>query len=466
MAKINVKPQAKMVTTHEGARVIECDNSEKLRRAVQACMLWEDSFYVDGKTHASYISELIGKVKASVAQQVAIDAREKYKLRHAPLLVAREMLRHPNHKMFAADTIEKIIQRPDELTEFLAIYWTDQVQKGTKRVGYDSVPNLVSEFKKTPIAAQAKKGLARAFTKFDEYQLAKYNRDGAVKLRDVLFLSHAKPKDEAQAQLWKRLVNGELATPDTWETNLSAGASKKETFERLMKERKLGGLALLRNLRNMTQAGCDEKLIRESIRNMKVERILPFRFITAAKYAQKYEDVLEEAMLKCLGSMDKMPGKTVLLVDVSGSMQGALSGKSEMNRFEAACGVAMLAREVCEDVAIYTFSNSVRAIAPRRGFGLRDEITRKAEWGGTYLKGAIESINKSEKYDRIIVFTDEQSHDGVGSIAKGANGYIVNVASYINGVGYNTNWVHVNGFSEATIDYIREYEKEFLRKVA
>jgi hypothetical protein len=90
--------------------------------------------------------------------------------------------------------------------------------------------------------------------KFDEYSLAKYNRDNAVKLRDVLFLCHAKPKDKEQEALWKKLVEGTLETPDTWEVALSGGNEKKETWERLMQEKKLGGLAFIRNLRNMTNA--------------------------------------------------------------------------------------------------------------------------------------------------------------------------------------------------------------------
>ena len=104
-----------------------------------------------------------------------------------------------------------------------------------------------------------KKGLAAAFPKFDEYALAKYDRGGPVKLRDVLFLAHAKPRDEAQAEVWKRLIAGELTTPDTWEVALSSsGADKREAWERLLREQKLGALALLRNLRNMREAGVDE----------------------------------------------------------------------------------------------------------------------------------------------------------------------------------------------------------------
>ena len=47
------------------------------------------------------------------------------KLRHAPLWVVREMARHDGHKALVADTLAKVIQRADELAEFLALYWKD-----------------------------------------------------------------------------------------------------------------------------------------------------------------------------------------------------------------------------------------------------------------------------------------------------------------------------------------------------
>ena len=102
-------------------------------------------------------------------------------------------------------------------------------------------------------------------TKFDAYQLAKYDRDGPVRIRDVLFLVHAKPKDAAQEKVWKELVDGTLAAPDTWEVALSAGKDKRETFERLIAENKLGGLALLRNLRLMQNAGVPRATIAAAI---------------------------------------------------------------------------------------------------------------------------------------------------------------------------------------------------------
>jgi 60 kDa SS-A/Ro ribonucleoprotein len=174
----------------------------------------------------------------------------------------------------------------------------------------------------------------------------------------------------------------------------------------------MGALALLRNLRNMMEAGIDDSLIREAIGALKPERVLPFRFIAAARYAPRFEPELEEAMLRSLESQEKMRGHTALLVDVSGSMNDHISAKSDLRRLDAACGLAMLCREVCESVGVYTFSNQVVECPPRRGFALRDAIDKSQPHGGTLLGQAVGALNQQRKYDRLIVITDEQSHDG------------------------------------------------------
>ncbi|MCS3759096.1 TROVE domain-containing protein [Bradyrhizobium centrosematis] len=422
--------------TREGARAIRFTPEMELKRALMNCLLWEDQFYEDGVPIADRIKALVPKVAPARVAQLAIEAREVMKLRHAPLLVIREMARSEKHRALVADTLAQVIQRPDEMTELLAIYWADALGPMQQR-------------KRQPVSAQVKKGLARALTKFDAYQLAKWDRDGAVRIRDVLFLVHAKPKDADQAKVWKQLVDGELASPDTWEVSLSAGKSKRETFERLIAERKLGGLALLRNLRLMQTAQVPRETIAGAIEAMRTDRILPYRFITAARYAPDFEPELEAAMLKSVKDHVRLPGRTRLLIDVSGSMFAPLSAQSEMTRAEAACGLAILAREICDEVEIFTFSNDVVKVPPRRGFALRDAIINSQSHGGTYLGKAVTEIDR--KGDRLIVFTDEQSHDRVPE--PKARGTIVNVASYQHGVGHGA-WTRVNGFSEAVVAWI------------
>src|SRR5262249_48300267 len=161
----------------EGARARNISVELQLRRSVLACMLWESQFYEDGAEIAARIAELVPKVAVENVAALAVEARERMKLRHVPLLLVREMARHASNGGLVADTLVRVMQRADELAEFLAIYWKDGKQ---------------------PLSAQVKKGLAAAFTKFDAYALAKYDREGRVKLRDVLFLSHARPKDAVQ----------------------------------------------------------------------------------------------------------------------------------------------------------------------------------------------------------------------------------------------------------------------------
>jgi 60 kDa SS-A/Ro ribonucleoprotein len=427
--------------THERAKARRFTPEMALKRALMNCLLWEDQFYEDGVAIAERIQKLVPEVEPARVAALAIEAREVMKLRHAPLLVIREMARHEKHRVLVADTIERVIQRPDEMTELLAIYWADALGPQQQR-------------KRQPVSAQVKKGLARALTKFDAYQLAKYDRDGAVRIKDVLFLVHAKPKNKDQEKVWKQLVDGELASADTWEVSLSSGKGKRETFERLIAENRLGGLALLRNLRLMQKAEVPRQTIADAIEAMRTDRILPYRFITAARYAPDFEPELESAMLKSVKGYARLPGRTRLLIDVSGSMFASLSAQSEMTRAEAACGLSILAREVCDEVEIFTFSQDVKKVPPRRGFALRDAIINSQPHGSTFLGKAVSEIDR--KGDRLIVFTDEQSHDRVPDPV--ARGTMVNVASYQHGVGHGA-WTKMDGFSEAVIAWIAALEE-------
>lgn len=424
------------IQTYEGAAAQHLTPLHQLRRTLLSCMLWEDTFYEDGKSIADRIGENVKKLKAEDIASLAIEARTRFKLRHAPLLLAREMARHHNGKI-VGKTIASVIQRADELTEFLSMYWKDG---------------------KTPLSKQVKLGLANAFRKFTPYQLAKYNRDKAVKLRDVLFLCHAKPKNEVQAAVWKTLIDGTLASPDTWEVGLSAGGDKKETFERLLGEEKLGYMALLRNLRNMAEAGVDEDLIFGALAaGARTSKALPFRFLAAARAVPQWEPQIDKAMQKAMSGFEKLPGKTVLLVDSSYSMIGAkISAKSELDRLDAAKALAILAEGICESCRVFVFSLEMAEVPPRKGMALADAIETAVEHSGTYLGKAIHAINAQIPHDRLIVFTDEQSHDSVPDPRE--DGYMINVASNQNGVGYGA-WTHIDGFSEAVIDFIREYEK-------
>ncbi|NMB63896.1 MAG: TROVE domain-containing protein, partial [Spirochaetes bacterium] len=387
--KTNTSINRVIETTYEGTPA-KCINAEQqLRRSVLACMLWESSFYEDGVDIAKRIADCVKNVDPQKVSELAIETRTKMKLRHAPLWIVREMARLPKHKAFVSYTLQNVIQRADELSEFVSLYWSE---------------------KRQPLSAQVKKGLAEAFRKFDGYALAKYNsRDANVKLRDVLFLCHANPKNKEQENLWKQLIDNKLPIPNTWENRLSSGEDKKTVWESMLKENELGALALLRNLRNMAQVGVDENIVFYALSRMKVDSVLPFRFISAAKAVPQWESEIEKVMLKCLDGKEKLGGKTVILIDVSYSMHSPISEKSDLMRYDVANGLAILARELCDKVAIYTFSDNIVRIPDRHGFALRDAIVSSQPHVGTYLGHAIDFISKEYNYDRIIVITDEQS---------------------------------------------------------
>lgn len=441
--------------THEGARAVPIDALAQLERSVMSCLLWESEFYEDGQTIGQRISGLVKQVAAEDVARVAIQAKEDMRLRHVPLLLVRELMRTKDGRALACHVFPRVIVRPDDITEFLSIYWKDN--------------------KDEPLAKQVKRHLGESFRKFDEYRLAKYNGgQKAVKLRDAMRIIRPKPASPEQAELWRKLVKGELATPDTWEVELSRGKDKKETFERLMAERTLGTLAFLRNLRNMHQAGIDRDVVARYAEAARIDRILPFQFIAAAKAVPAWEGIVEPMMYRCLEGQAKLPGKTVLIVDTSGSMGARLSARSEMSRMQVAASLAVLSSELCEEPVIYCTAgddmkriHATMLIPSRRGFALSDYITgaevqHKIGGGGIFLAQCMEHVKKEQKAaDRIIVLTDEQDCDlklnPDKADAFGERNYLINVASAKNGIGYRK-WLHIDGWSDKVLDYIAKYE--------
>jgi len=435
---------------------------QELRRAVMSCLLWEDQFYESGESVGDRIKSLVAKTPADQVAEVAVEARSVHNLRHVPLLLAASLAKHGGSVV--GRTIEQVVQRPDELAEFLSIYWSiNPADKG-----------------KAPLSAQVKKGLARAFNKFNAYSLAKYNRDREVKLRDVMFLTHPKPeggirgytKDTRRAlkaeglfrqdlndseRLFAKLVDGAMEIPDTWETELSAGKDKKTTFERLLSEDKLGYLALLRNLRNMTEVGVDTIMVRQAILERKgARRVLPFRYVAAARACPQLEPFIDQALSEAISEMPVLPGKTAVLVDVSGSMSSPLSGKSDLTRLDAACALASL---IHGDVRMFSFSDRMVEVPPRRGMAGVDALMKSQAHSGTALASAVHIANTQIPCDRLIVITDEQATDGRVPAPAAKRAYMVNVASYRNGVGYGP-WTHIDGFSEGVLRWIHAVEND------
>jgi hypothetical protein len=418
----------------------------RLERSVLGYLLWEDNFYESGTSIAQRIGELIREVKPEYAASLAIQARTQMKLRSVPLLIAAELtrLRWAGVK----ELLPAVIQRADELAEFLAVWTTVQGRTGRKVL--NKVPKSVI------------KGLDAALRQFNEYALARnLGESRAIKLRDVIRIVHPKPDTPEQAELWEGALEGTLKFPDSWQTRLAAGEDKLTTWTALLAENKLGALDILKNVRNMAAAGVEPGLINARLIEVCHKVDLPFRYLQAAQAVPAWEGWIETAMLAGMQQRPRLGGKTLLLVDVSGSMNSPLSsarkpGMEPMKRMDAAAAVAMLLREVCEQVKILTFSDNLVEIAPRRGMALRDAIVGSQLRRGTDLGEAVALIRNAGA-DRLILVSDEESQTDPGQ-APFPRSYLINVASTERGIGYGA-WTRITGFSEAVIDFVQAYER-------
>ena len=225
----------------------------------------------------------------------------------------------------------------------------------------------------------------------------------------------------------------------------------------------------------MLQVDTDINIIKNGFETVNFNKVLPFRFIAAAQYVPKLENKIEIAMLKAIDNKNKLKGKTVFVVDVSGSMYGAqISSYSEINRAKVACALGILVREICEESAIYatagndsTEIHQTKLIPSRRGFALSDaiyEMCHPLGGGGIFVKQVMDYLYEQEKFaDRILIITDEQDCQRSSYKQKypliGTHKYMINVSAEKNGVGYY-DWVHIDGFSESVVNFIQEYEKE------
>jgi len=198
----------------------------------------KDEFYRKADATVNRVKQLVAEIPdKSFSAKAAVYARNEVGMRSVTHLVAGEIAKSVKGQAWTAPFYRKLCRRPDDALEILACY--------TAQYG-------------RPIPNALKKGLGQALAEFDAYQLAKYRRQGAeLSLVDLVNLVHP-PHSEPLAQLMK----GSLAPAETWESALTqagqkaesedeAEANKAEAWEHLIKTRKLGYFALLRNLRNI-----------------------------------------------------------------------------------------------------------------------------------------------------------------------------------------------------------------------
>lgn len=422
-----------------------------------------DQFYKSANDTFERLKKLVILCDKQFVAQAAVYARKQFGMRSITHVVASELAMFISGEKWAKDFYNAIIYRPDDMMEIISYH--------TAKNG--KLPNSL------------KKGFAKAFDKFDRYQLAKYRGQGkGFKLIDVVNLVHPVPI-EKNADAINALVKGELKSFDTWESELSKAGQvstneeekaefKKDVWVKLIRENKLGYFALLRNLRNIIIQA--PGVIDEAIKTLTNEAIikkslvLPFRFITAFDEIEKLDGgrivrkvlmALNSAVDIAVKNVPKFDGETLVVLDVSGSMVGkpavigslfsAVIIKSNDADFIIFSDTAKYVNVNPMDSTI-TIANSLRFSA-----------------GGTNFKAIFETANK--KYDRVIILSDMQGWIGHETPVRefnawkqktGANPFVYSfdLHSYGSMQFPETNVFCLTGFSEKIFDIMKLLEQD------
>lgn len=422
-----------------------------------------DQFYKSANDTFQRLKKLVIICDKRFVAQAAVYARNQFGMRSITHVVASELAMFISGESWAKDFYYAIVRRPDDMMEIASYHFS----------------------KNGKLSNSMKKGFAKAFDKFDRYQLAKYRGENkGIKLIDIVNLVHPVPV-EKNADAINALVKGELKSFDTWETELSKAGQvstneeekadfKKEVWVKLIRENKIGYFALLRNLRNIIEQAPNE--INQAIKILtnetyiKKSLVLPFRFMTAYEELEKINNgkivrtvlmALNDAVDIAVKNVPKFDGETLVVLDISGSMIGkpavigslfsAVLIKSNNADFIVFADNAKYVNVNPKDTTI-TIANSIRFAA-----------------GGTNFKAIFEVANK--KYDRVMILSDMQGWIGgytpVNEFNQykkltGANPFVYSfdLNSYGSMQFPETNVFCLAGFSEKIFDIMKLLEQD------
>ena len=438
MSKFNVTNTNK-TTNRSGFIAYGMAEKEQLVTAVLTSMFGEPKYY--GSTDNDIVrlaSSCAGKDPLFLAK-LAGYARNVGNMRSVSHVLTAIIAREARE--YTRATIRNVVVRPDDITEIMACY--------------------LSLYGK-PFPNAMKREIASVIQKFDEYQIAKYNGGSkSIKFRDVLRITHPVPKRPETEALFGKILNDTLETPLTWESTLSARGNTKEVWDELIASGKVGYMALLRNLRNIAKSGADIKPVLETLSDpeqVRKSRQLPFRFYSAYKTLSQeglltpaLHLALEKALTASIDNMELIPGRTLIAVDVSGSMSSPVSLKSAIKCCDIAALFGAMASRICEDATVCYFD---REWNEYRGYRIAHygkyesilDICKKNAFygGGTDLSLPMKFALKEDAsvhikpFDRVIYFSDNECNSSYRGLYKTVQGMAETYREK-----YNKNfWVH------------------------
>lgn len=402
------------LATYEGAPGYARDAKGELFLLAVTNMVSESTFYEPGHERDSRYARLVRQVAAEDYGWLAGFLpwlRDTANMRSAPLVAAAEAARtRPGCRALIA----AVCQRADEPGELLA-YWLAAYGK--------------------PVPIGVKRGLADAIVRlYTERSLLKYDsREAGLRFGDVIELTcprthHPEVRGTWRDDLYKHAIDrrhnhvGEISErlplirsgkPVTWEARSADGP-----VDWAAAIPDMGYMALLRNLRNFDQGQLDARLLDQVAAKLAdpgevaASRQFPLRFLSAYRAAPslRWSWPLEQALNHSLASIPALPGRTLILVDRSGSMFDRLSARSELQRADAAAlfGTALAYR--CESADLAEFGSDSRPVAGVKGESLLKTIGRFGNLGGTNTANAVRRWY--DGHDRLVILTDEQAWGG------------------------------------------------------
>jgi 60 kDa SS-A/Ro ribonucleoprotein len=378
----------------------------------------QDQFYRSESGTILRVKELLKTVDPIFAAKAALFARNEFGMRSISHVVAAELAHAVKGQSWTKAFFDLVSRRADDPSEILAYYMATYGK---------------------PIPNSLKKGLGLALNRFSEYSLAKYRRDSsAFTLIDTVNLvTGSKPRPlKKDGSVWVdrglsvglgKLLRGELAAADTWENKLTKAGQNAENEENkaelksaawaeLIREKKLGYLALIRNLRNILTGAdaeliklvCEQLVNRESI---KKSLVFPFQINTAyeivtalsTSHSRKLMAALDDAIDIACDNVPKLGGESVIFLDVSGSMESGNVAQIA-SIFAAVCAKAWSADVIkfSDSAAYVNYNAKDSTMSLARSF--------KFSSGGTNMPAAVQAMNR--KYDRILILSDMQTWIG------------------------------------------------------
>ena len=423
MARFNVRTKVEPDTVNREGSPAYAESPKLAMVSLMLTSFLKSQFYRGADQTEAELLTLVGQVPPKFAAKAALFARDRFGMRSVSHVVAGTLAKTVKGERWTAGFFDKVIVRPDDMLEIAAYY-------AQANGGLHPFPNSL------------KRGFGRAFGRMDSYRLGKYRGQGkTVSMIDLVNLVRPKPTERNKAAL-EGIVKGTLRQTGTWEDELTKAGqaddkdkdtAKAEVWRDLIESGKIGYFALLRNLRNIMQQAPDvlpqalELLVDEE--RISKSRVLPFRYMSAYWAIRKEAGpstrpvmtALAQAIDVACRNVSELPGRTLVAMDCSGSMDGMggsmwqmgkdIKGDGKSPREIGALFASVLYRSQVDcDVMMFSTSAAYKAFVPTDSAISMTEAMTAGYGGGTDFRPILKAANRP--YERIIILTDMQAWVG------------------------------------------------------